>query len=189
MAGLVPAIHEGRASRSERSSQAGLAPRINRTFQATRPVLQVPLALNGSADVVMVPDIDQPSEAVASGEPVGHPLAVFPDAADKIAGHTDIQAAVWPVRHDVNPTGLHVMFISSAGAGLQPPRGWPGQAWLGPAIHEGQRHTTAGKLCSALRTAGPVRHGRTAMTMRFDPPVRRCAAPLQKCQSERTSSR
>ena len=115
------------------------------------------LPLNGSADIVMVLDVDQPPEIVPSGEAVGHPRGVpRPGGQDQDRWSHRHQRTVRPVRHDVDPTAMHTAFISSAGAGLQlvDGRDKPG--------HDAKDRTS-------LRLGGPNRNPRALRDHRFVP--------------------
>ena len=49
---------------------------------------------------------DEALQAVSPGEALAEPFAVFMDAAREVAGHANVERAIGPVRHDVDPAAL-----------------------------------------------------------------------------------
>jgi hypothetical protein len=70
-------------------------------------VLQILLALAGIPDILMGFEIDEPLQPLPFRETINQAVAVLPGTTGQIVGHADIQNAVWPVGHEVNPSGGH----------------------------------------------------------------------------------
>src|SRR2546425_9147933 len=92
-----------------------------------RVVLQVLLALPCVADILVLLKIHEALQAVTLGETLDKALAMLPGATRQIVGHADVQDAIRPVRHEVNPSGGHLQ-QAPRGSRPSPSRGWPGQA-------------------------------------------------------------
>src|SRR5258708_33869897 len=93
-------------TRAGRPSSRGLG-EDETDLPGTWPVLQIFLALDRGADVVVTLGEDEALQAVALGEAVGRALAVLPGAAREVAGDADIDRAVGAVRHNVDPSTPH----------------------------------------------------------------------------------
>jgi hypothetical protein len=70
------------------------------------PVLHGRLALDRQADVVVPFVPDEAREAVLLGEAGDGAFAMLPGAAGEVARHAEVERAVAPVRHEVDPTAL-----------------------------------------------------------------------------------
>src|SRR5207302_5985321 len=92
-----------------------------------RVVLQVLLALPCVADILILLKIHEALQAVALGETRDKTFAVLPGATRQIVGDADVQDAIRPVRHEVNPSGGHLQ-QPIYGRLRRWSRGWPGQA-------------------------------------------------------------
>ena len=66
------------------------------------PLFQLLFAGDGGRCIVMRIVPDQSRDAVALGEAFEPPLTVLPDAADRVAGDTNIERAVLPARKDID---------------------------------------------------------------------------------------
>jgi len=136
MAGLVPGIHappappvpvsvdgrnrfghDGLRCRAERSSLYRSDQLFVEIFpfaicrQAhlpdSRPMLHVPLALDGRPNIRVTFEIHEPFERIALGEAGCDALPMLPPAFCKIARNARINRTVRPVRHDVDPGVFH----------------------------------------------------------------------------------
>src|ERR1700688_3222011 len=70
-------------------------------------MFEVPLALDGGANVLIALDIDQTLQPIPLRESLCQAFAMLPCAFGEIAGDPDIERAVGPVCHDVNPSPVH----------------------------------------------------------------------------------
>ena len=103
MAGLGPAIHELRQLVIE-VPPIGIRPEDQTDLPGAGPMLDVLLTLYGRPDVVMRLGVDQSLEAMLFREPLRQTLAMLPDPAGEVAGHTHVKGAIGPVGHEVNPS-------------------------------------------------------------------------------------
>src|ERR1700749_2917886 len=87
-----------------------------------RPVLDGLFALDCSPNVIMLFIVDQHLEAMPFGEAIDETLAVLVGSAWEVAGHADIERAVTPVGHHINPA-THSLSKSRRGSPGQAPRG------------------------------------------------------------------
>lgn len=71
-----------------------------------QPALHRGLALDRALDLVMPFVPDKALQPVTAREARQQPLAVFIGPASEVVGHADIERAVRPVRHDVDPAAL-----------------------------------------------------------------------------------
>jgi hypothetical protein len=76
-------------------------------FPGARPMLNVPFALLRRKDIIMTLGINKTMQCVLSREAVGEAGSMLSGTAGKVRGGADIEGAVRPVRHDVNPSALH----------------------------------------------------------------------------------
>src|SRR5260221_11995498 len=93
-----------------------------------RPVLDVPLALLGGENVIVPLGIDEAMRAVLLRETVSDTSSVLPGTSSQIGGRADIERAVWPIGHDVEPSPLHHQSVVDRLLARQRFRGWPRQA-------------------------------------------------------------
>src|SRR5579883_736823 len=82
-------------------------------FPSTRPMFQVLFPLDRGPDVIVLLGIDQPLQPIPRRESFDDSVMMLPRTTRKIAGHADIERAVWPVRYDVDPSTPHREFIAS----------------------------------------------------------------------------
>lgn len=75
-------------------------------------MLQVLLALDRGADVVVALYINQSLEIVALCETFDNALAMLPYTASQIAGDADIKRSIGLVCENVDPSALHMAFIA-----------------------------------------------------------------------------
>jgi hypothetical protein len=72
-----------------------------------RPVLDVALSLDGSADVFVELHPDEPLQTITTGEPFDEPLVMLIGAPRDIRRHAGIERSVWTVRHYLDPAAAH----------------------------------------------------------------------------------
>lgn len=73
----------------------------------TGPMLDGVLALNGVADIIEALRINQSLQAVMLCKSVDKPLPMFIGSSRQVARDTDIQDAVAPIGHKINPAARH----------------------------------------------------------------------------------
>ncbi len=66
--------------------------------------------LHRGNDTGMFLEVDQPLKAVGFGKTLDGSFAMFPDTSDQVGRHADIQRAIWPVGHDVDPA-IHAVRV------------------------------------------------------------------------------
>src|ERR1700746_3414608 len=71
---------------------------------SARPMFDVPLGLLCGEDVVVPLGVDEAMQAVPHREPLRGPRSVFPKRPLEIGRGPDIERAIRPVGHDVDPT-------------------------------------------------------------------------------------
>ena len=76
-------------------------------FPGERPMLDVLLALDSGANVLVVFCPNQPFEPISYCETFNFSFPMFLNAAREIAGNPDVQGPVWPVRDHVDPATPH----------------------------------------------------------------------------------
>jgi hypothetical protein len=81
-------------------------------FPHTRPTLEAGLALDCELDFFMMLCPDQDLQAGPGGEDAVHALFVLCHPSRQVTGHADVDRAVRPVRHDVDPSTTHVPLAS-----------------------------------------------------------------------------
>jgi hypothetical protein len=107
MAGSSPAMTtEGRSASRQRlvkilPLQVHAMDRLH--LPRPRPVLHVLLVLDRIADVVEEREPDEMLEPVALGEAFAEALPMLPGPARQVCRHADVQRAVRPVCHHVDP--------------------------------------------------------------------------------------
>ena len=106
MAGFVPAIHGSQEPVVE-VIPVGVCREYQAYLPCSRPVLHVPLALSGKADVGVGFRIDQPFQTVSFREAVHLSFAMFPNTSWQITRHAGVKSAIRPIGHDVDPRAFH----------------------------------------------------------------------------------
>jgi hypothetical protein len=74
-------------------------------------MLQIRLALNGVADVVVPLEVDEALQSVALREAFDRAFAALEGAPRQVGRHADVEHAVGVVRHDVDPAALHPLML------------------------------------------------------------------------------
>ena len=111
-----------------------------------RPVLNILFALDCGHDVLVPFDLDQSRQFIAAGELAADARSVFVCAACDVVGDADVQRAIRPVGHDVNPATLHGWDCG--------PRSLRRRGWRAPGLRRGmlRRHDD-------VELAGSARYG------------------------------
>ena len=114
MRGLDPRIHD--VTPSHQLSVEVIPLRVALMDQPhlprPRPMLDVFLSLNGSANVVMTFDENQPLQAMSLAKAFCNAVTMLLNPTRQIGGHANIKRAIGPVRHDVNPTAGHGAYLT-----------------------------------------------------------------------------
>src|SRR5215469_14830597 len=76
-------------------------------------MLDVPLALNGGANIVVAFCPHQMFQAILRNETFSDTFAMFPNTAREIAGDPDVQSSIWSVRDYVDPATSHTSIPST----------------------------------------------------------------------------
>ena len=85
------------------------------------PVLDVPLALFRSQDIVMTLGIDEATQPVLLREAVGDAGSML-SATCKIGGGADVKGSIRPIGHDVKPASFHARRLALGSFRRQPPQ-------------------------------------------------------------------
>jgi hypothetical protein len=70
--------------------------------------------LDRRADVFVVLEIYQPGQAISVNKAASDTFSMLPNAANQVAGDTDVQSAIPPIGHDVDPS-CHARTICECG--------------------------------------------------------------------------
>jgi hypothetical protein len=107
MAGLDPAIYGLKKTVSE-IIPVRIQFKNQPDFPGARPVFDVAFPLNGRLNAVVPFRIHKAMEGIALGKAGNQSFAMFKDSPRQIGCHADIQRAIGPIGHDVNPASLHL---------------------------------------------------------------------------------
>ncbi len=115
MAGLGPAIHEGAARRLTPSPIQFLEEVspfpvfcVNQPdLPGAGPMLDIALALNRRADILVEFLPDEAFQPVPAREPFDEALAMLVGAPSKVCGDAHVERSVRAIRHDVDPAAAH----------------------------------------------------------------------------------
>lgn len=76
-------------------------------------MLQVLLALDRQADIIVMLGPNKTSQPISAGEPLSQSLPMLPGTPSEIAGDADVNRPIWPIRNDVNPSARHAAILGT----------------------------------------------------------------------------